>query len=506
MATRLTLVLALAVAVLCVAHGDDISEQYDRTAHQMSELLQIRSQMQRIYSPFARDPTATKSSEVRDLGDTAEQPAALTDGRTAALLQLDQVLDSFSPGRTDLGESRAAHPTVVDRSRLKKLLGVPEDGQVTEAVERLTYFLKKQLHEHRTLSRSELDSIRQFYIDQTADTLARYGYEDSPYGQNDVSVRRGDAVAARKHMDKQDELMHTAGTEGGASNANVAGVLKNLKETAYLSEFLDRLTQDARQVEDTAVQPEQTSDDPAMSQLESLQSDEESITAGIEQLLASIKKGKPMEVADAFTHKHDQKLDHHDTLEARADKETSRLDQLEAELKAEDAGLSKKKPAAGSKPVVHVPLPKLERHLNGYISEKLDHTLKRFKTLQHDGYSVDPALKAKIEQYMSRITANLLNTCVSYEQWNQPRALDEESEAVDHGDPDELSRLHAGTHLGSHKIVQEYIQQHLQPPTQAAHTPTIMRTAAVPWKLQTMMQKGVHLAGVGNLVVTLKKP
>ena len=37
---------------------------------------------------------------------------------------------------------------------------------------------------HELLSRGELDRIRQFYIDQTAGTVARYGFEKSPYGHN----------------------------------------------------------------------------------------------------------------------------------------------------------------------------------------------------------------------------------------------------------------------------------------------------------------------------------
>lgn len=139
--------------------------------------------------------------------------------------------------------------------------------------------------------REELDAVRQFYIDQTADTLARYGFEDSPYGQHDVSIRRGDAVtvgeqrdarlmrcsqvAARKHMNMEDELMHTRGQAGAATSANLKKVIKNLRETAYLSDFLDRLTTDMRQVEEIDVKPEEPKDDPTLNQLASLQSDEE---------------------------------------------------------------------------------------------------------------------------------------------------------------------------------------------------------------------------------------
>lgn len=151
----------LAVAALALVWGDDMSTQYDRTAHQMSELLLIREQMQSVYSPFAQNPTAKRDAEVRDLGDAAEsnQPAELKQGRTYALLQLDRAIGDYSePERSlGLGEARDDNPphhqSLVDQSRLNKLIDVPEDGAITEAVKRLTYFLQRQRSEHKTLSR-----------------------------------------------------------------------------------------------------------------------------------------------------------------------------------------------------------------------------------------------------------------------------------------------------------------------------------------------------------------
>ena len=43
------------------------------------------------------------------------------------------------------------------------------------------------------------------------------------------------------------------------------------------------------------------------------------------------------------------------------------------------------------------------------------------------GATIDPVLKAKIEEYMSKITAHLLHTCVSYELWDEPEAVADES-------------------------------------------------------------------------------
>lgn len=100
-------------------------------------------------------------------------------------------------------------------------------------------------------------------------------------------------------MDLQDQLLRANDASGTPSTASVSEVIKLLKETAYLSQFLDRLTQDTHAVEDTPV------DAPEDDQLEALQSDEEvwelmcsevcqSITSGIEQLLNSIKSGRPV--------------------------------------------------------------------------------------------------------------------------------------------------------------------------------------------------------------------
>jgi len=492
---------ACGLAALSLVWSDDMSSQYDRTAYQMSELLMIREQMQSVYSPFVGS-AANHQSEVRDLGDTIEnQPAELKQGRTYALLQLNRAIDdSAHPDRPEeLGESR--HPSgqkhaPVDSTRLNSLLDVPQNGDITEAVNRLTYFLKKQRAEHKTLSREQLDAVRQFYIDQTADTLARYGFEDSPYGEHDVSIRRGDAVAARRHMDKEDQLMHTRGKTGGATDGNIEEVIKNLKETANLSDFLDRLTQDIRQVEDIPVKPEEPEDDSTMSQLAALQSDEESITSGIEKLLSSIKSGQPMKMEDAMKEgkpKHQPK----GSLQERAETESSRLSKLERELRAQNAAFESHKTKKSTKKVVRVPLPKLQKRLDGVISEELDKTLRRFRMMRSSGASVDPALRAKIEQYMSLITANLLHACVSYEQWNQQHALQDETKAVRKGDAGLLSRYHTGTHLSSHKVVQQFIRDQLASP---------VRQPAVPWKLQSMMQHGVTLPGVGNMVITLKKP
>jgi hypothetical protein len=344
--------------------------------------------------------------------------------------------------------------------------------------------------------------VRQFYIDQTANTLARYGYEDSPYGEHDVSVRRGDAVAARKHMDLQDELMHTEGNNAGPTDENIKQVIKNLKETYLLSDFLDRLTEDARQLNKVEAEPKASpklrgkTSDPEMDELAALQSDEESITNGIQKLLQSIQSGKAMNVADALHPDSDQKTPQ-GSLEERANSESKRLQQLEEELQQQDGDHSHehgKKPAA----TVRVPLPKLRQHLSGFIGAELDHTLKKFKTMRDAGATVDPVLKAKIEEYMSKITAHLLHTCVSYELWDEPQAIADETKVANSGDPDELSKLHRGTHLSSSKVVKNFITDALAP----------KRTAVVPeeWSVKKLISPGAFLPGVGKLMVTTSYP
>ena len=101
------------------------------------------------------------------------------------------------------------------------------------------------------------------------------------------------------------------GDNAGPTDANVKQVVKNLKETYLLSDFLDRLTEDSRQIAQVKDEPKVPSklrgNDPEMDQLAALQSDEESITNGIEKLLHSIQSGNAMHVADALKPDADKK-------------------------------------------------------------------------------------------------------------------------------------------------------------------------------------------------------
>lgn len=494
--------LLLLVGVVCCANGQNMASQYSVVADQMSQLLRIRQQINMDFSPFALAPHQL-AHEVRSLGDGADSSSPKVDAHsnTAALLRLDRVITEYQQqaGLSDLGEAQA--DSKVDLNKLNQLMDAADGDDATGVVDRLAAFLEKARKGGVSLTREELDSVRQFYIDQTANTLARYGYEDSPYGQHDVSVRRGDAVAARKHMDVQDEMMHTEGDNAGPTDANVKQVVKNLKETYLLSDFLDRLTEDSRQIAQVKDEPKVPSklrgNDPEMDQLAALQSDEESITNGIEKLLHSIQSGNAMHVADALKPDADKKTPE-GTLAERATSESKRLTQLEEELQQQDQPDQNhlRQHSKERVPTIRVPLPKLRHQLSGLVSTELDHTLNKFKTMRDAGATIDPVLKAKIEEYMSKITAHLLHTCVSYELWDEPEAVADESKAATSGDPDELSKLHRGTHLLSSKVVKNFITDAF------AQKPT----TAVPWSLKKLISPGAFLPGVGKLVVTTPSP
>ena len=74
-------------------------------------------------------------------------------------------------------------------------MNVGPNADATQSVNKLVEFLADARAKHELLSRGELDRIRQFYIDQTAGTLARYGFEKSPYGHNMNNERAGDEVS-----------------------------------------------------------------------------------------------------------------------------------------------------------------------------------------------------------------------------------------------------------------------------------------------------------------------
>jgi len=487
---------------------DSIPSQFRRTATHLSQLLRLRQQMEMLYSPLAH-----AGHEVHDLGDgegmeamrAEEQERRQT--KTYALLKLDGELAHFEKANdsdSELGEAwyppssdaeiKASTDKEVDSNLLEQLMNVGPNADATQSVNKLVEFLADARAKHELLSRGELDRIRQFYIDQTAGTLARYGFEKSPYGHNMNNERAGDEVAARHHMDTQDEMMHSETDAAGPTKQNVNALLRNLKETSYLSQFLDRLTGATRQVDELEAQPAASSE---LTQLTNVQTDEEQITSGIEHLLRAIKSGSDL----SATKQDDTGTKSSESLEDRTRAESDRLTKLEDDL-AQMPKKDSSAPAAAhttahiTPETVRVPLSALQKRLDHSISAQLDNALGRFKTMGANGNTVDPALKAKIEHYMSSITADMLHQCASYESWNSHQAITEETEATAADSKDTLSRSVPGLHLSSNELVSHFLESKRLG----------AQSTAVPASVQRLMTQGVELPGVGRLVVNLGKP
>jgi hypothetical protein len=490
---------------------DSIPTQLRRTAAHLSQLLRLRQQMEMLYSPLAH-----AGREVHDLGDgrgmegirAQEQERRRT--KAYALLKLDQELVHFekaSDHDSELGEAwyppstdaeiKASTAKEVDDAALERLLNVEANEDTTRSVSRIVEFLANARADHELLSRAELDRIRQFYIDQTAGTLARYGFEKSPYGHQIDDAHAGDEVAARHHMDNQDQLMHTESDAAGPTKQNVNGLLRNLKETAFLSQFLDRLTGASHRVEDIEAKSAPVADSE-LTQLTNVQTDEENITNGIEHLLRAIKSG-----SDLSDHTHDNSATSSESLEDRTKAESARLTKLENDLAQLPTESTESKaapktalPSQVTPEVIRVPLVKLQKKLDHSISAQLDRALGRFKTMGANGDTVDPALRAKIEGYMSSISANMLHQCGSYQLWNQPQAITEETEAAAADSKDTLSRSVPGLHLSSSELVSRFLES----------KNLGVGSTAVPTSVQHLMTQGLQVPGVGRLVVNLNKP
>ena len=117
------------------------------------------------------------------------------------LLSLESIIVKYGH-RTDLGEGGVSRE--INLQKLRKLMHVKSDQDQSQAVMRVVTFLTKELSTGASLTKMELDEVQKFYVSETADALATFGYEDSEYGNYDASSRRGDAMAARKHMEHED--------------------------------------------------------------------------------------------------------------------------------------------------------------------------------------------------------------------------------------------------------------------------------------------------------------
>jgi len=523
--------------------------------------LRIKDAVEALSSPVPLGGEAP--SGVRSLGESTPEEKQQADmrkrpGVDSDLISLDHLLDRFeSVGEKmdeagdNLGEAASANSKLVKNEVLHKLMNIQGDRDSAEAVKRVVAFLKNGLKAGLALSRAELDEVRQFYIDQTANVLARYGYEDSPYGKHDVSDRRGDAVAAREHMDEVDERLHMSAQKSPSeAPRGVKRVLHYMKETARLSDFLARLAHVSAETKAA----KHTLHNSRMDNLARLQADEEAITDGIEQLLHKIKKGSPLKKGDvdSMTKKAHQK-DRKDTsskgLAKRAAEESVRLKKLQAELTAaktpaakrlarkkvqeakanqwndKEEAIRRKKLKAGltaastpaakklakkkldnaradavrhessSVPPEHVaiPLTKLKDELNGVITEELDDTVHRFHKMQSQGHAISPKVKREINKYLRLITAHLLKTYLTYDEWTDKTAILKEASAVKAGDADGPSRIQVGHPMSSKRVVEHFLAD-------TWHRPAVQH---VPLSVQQILQHGATLPNGARVTIVI---
>lgn len=543
-------------------HRGEVGNQPMHSADQMSKLLRIKDAVEALSTPVPLGGDAPKG--VQSLGESTPEEKRRAQLRKARpgvdsdLIRLDHLLDRFEEvgqsmdtdqASQSLGEANVAAAKLVQSDVLHKLMNIQGDRDSAKAVQRVANFLTKQLRKGVALTRAELDEVRQFYIDQTANVLARYGYEDSPYGKHDVSARRGDAVAARQHMDEVDERLHMSAQESpGMKPKGVQRVLHYMKETARLSDFLSRLAHVS--TESAAIK--HTLHGSRMDNLARLQADEEAITDGIEQLLHKIKQGSPLKKGDVESmtsnaHKMDRKDKSSKGLAKRAAAESVRLKKLQAELAKADTPaakkLAKKKvakakanqwnedeeskrrkklkaelaaaktPAAKklakkkvddakadairhgsvSAPAEHIaiPLPKLKDELNGFITEELDDTLHRFHEMQSKGRAISPKIKREINKYLRLITAHLLKTYLTYDEWTDKTAILKEASAVKAGDADAPSRIQVGHPMSSKRVVEHFLAD-------TWHHPAVQ---PVPLSVQQILQHGAMLPSGARVTI-----
>ena len=216
-------VLVFAVGLLSVGGiqlevGADVAAPESAADH-LSKLLLIRAKMDALYSPLI---TQSKHihSDLHDLGEDVSinrEPHT----RTTALVLLEKTLHQFeTPSVGDhelLGEPMESTTlrtlcethNCVDEGALQKLMDIRSISDTTAAVRRLVEFLKAARAKNEALTRAELDQVRQFYIDQTAETLSRYGFEQSPYGHPDnVALRKNPALTIILHSPHSNPYFH----------------------------------------------------------------------------------------------------------------------------------------------------------------------------------------------------------------------------------------------------------------------------------------------------------
>jgi hypothetical protein len=426
----------------------------------VTTLLRIKSTMGTLAMPemdgmikAAGDP----DKEVVSLGDSSSVPKVPeTAARKAqsTLLQLDAVIQQFATqgGGRDLGEAPQAKELVVDSKELSKVLVIDSDDR-RKAVQRVLDYLNSEAADGAHMTEAEIDKVREFYIDATANALASFGYEDSDFGEHDMSDRRGDALSAREHMEKEDNAMHLEAVDHSHESSadreeSAARILARLQETLRLSQYLDRVVND-RQEDELAATEAKTNDD-----LAKLQDDEDAIEKGISDLLDTVR-----------------------AAEAKANSIP--------EEKAE------KKPAA-----TKIPLPRLEGKLRGYVAKDLDGVQRSLDVMGKQGETIPSKTEMELDRYITAITEHMLKSYLSYQAWSDKGAMSRESKAIAAGDPEAPSRI-TGQSMSAQRLVEHFLLSTMSRP-QHRPVPTILPDFG--------MNREIALPGGGHVMIVAAQP
>lgn len=196
--------------------------------------------------------------------------------------------------------------------------------------------------------------------------------------------------------------------------------MQYLQETSRLASWLDKATEVQTKVENAENGHHLDADTERA--LDELNTDEDAIEAGINKLLDTIK-------------------DVHFPIE-----DATAAQPEETETKQ-----------AAAKQVLKVPLPRLEKKLRGYVTTHLEKVQSSLDKMKATGQVVDTPRKRQIDHYLHAITAHLLKSYLTYEDWTDAKAMKEEAGAIEDGDAELPSRIQTTQTMAKKDIVEHFI-------------------------------------------------
>lgn len=147
-----------------------------------------------------------------------------------------------------------------------------------------------------------------------------------------------------------------------------------------------------------------------------------------------------------------------------------------------------------------IPAAKIKEELNSAITDELDSTLHRFHKMSQD-HPISASVKAQIKHYMRMISANLLRTYLTYDEWTDKSAVLKESSAIKAGDASAASHIRVGHPMGSKHIVEQFIADTWRHPTMQK-LPESLGT----FSLKELTTRGVSLPSGAHVTITTKAP